>query len=323
MGHAASPPGTRLPLWGKGQPSRCRGGRGEVPGTLPPVIDVSLKALRAAAGIGVAGNFAGHLEQAGEAADFANVVPTASEAPKGIFPWFMPGREGFLGTFPVTHDVLELPDEPGVDLQIEPEVGVLVGLTYDEHGTVVGIAPQAAAAWNDCSIRREGARKISHKKNWGAASKGVAPRGFAVEDISAEGGLAGLRIASFMRRGGEVHAYGVDSQASGYSYAGSTLIDWMLERLANQQGADDTPLEPVGEYLRQAGRPGHALIGIGATRYTPFGESTYLVAGDESIVIVYDERETSPDQVAQGVAAGHEHALPRASVLVQRVTAAA
>ncbi len=323
MGHAASPPGTRLPLWGKGQPSRCRGGRGEVPGTLPPVIDVSLKALRAAAGIGVAGNFAGHLEQAGEAADFANVVPTASEAPKGIFPWFMPGREGFLGTFPVTHDVLELPDEPGVDLQIEPEVGVLVGLTYDEHGTVVGIAPQAAAAWNDCSIRREGTRKISHKKNWGPASKGVAARGFAVEDISAEGGLADLRIASFMRRGGEVHAYGVDSPARGYSYAGATLIDWMLDRLRHQVGADDTPLEPVGRYLDEAGRPDYALIGIGATRYTAFGECTYLIAGDESIVIVYDAAASSPDEVARAVAAGDEHALPRASVLVQHVASAA
>jgi hypothetical protein len=323
MGHAASPPGTRLPLWGKGQPSRCREARGEVPGTLSPVIDVSLTALRAAAGIGVAGNFAGHLEQAGEAADFANVVPTASEAPKGIFPWFMPGREGFLGTFPVTHDVLGLPDEPGVDLQIEPEVGVLVGLTYDEHGTVVGIAPQAAIAWNDCSIRREGTRKISHKKNWGPASKGVAARGFAVSDISADGGLATLRIASFMRRGGEVHPYGVDSPARGYSYAGATLIDWMLERLCNQEGADDTPLEPVGRYLDEAGRPDHALIGIGATRYTAFGECTYLVAGDESIVIVYDAAASSPDEVTRAVAAGDEHALPRASVLVQHVASAA
>ena len=294
-----------------------------MPGTLPRVVDFRLDDLRAAAGLGVAGNFAGHLEQAGEAADFANVVPTAAEAPKGMFPWFIPGREGFLGTFPVTHDVLEIPDDPGADLQIEPEVGVLVRLAYDDHGTVTGISPLAVAAWNDCSIRREGARKISHKKNWGAASKGVAPRGFAVEDISAEGGLAGLRIASFMRRGDEVHAYGVDSQASGYSYAGATLIDWMLGRLRHQVGADDTPLEPVGRYLDDAARPDHALIGIGATRYTPFGECTYLVAGDESIVIVYDEAESSPGGVARAVAAGDEHALPRASVLAQRVTAAA
>ena len=283
------------------------------------MIEIELHALAAAAGLGVAGNFAGHLEQAGEAADFANVVPTSAQAPKGIFPWFVPGRDGQLGVFPVTHDLLVLPHQPGVDLQIEPEVGLVARLDYDAHGRVVAITPQAVAAWNDCSIRREGARKISDKKNWGPASKGVAARGFEVDDIAPDGGLAPLRIASFMRRDGRAHECGVDSPAAGYSYAGATLIDWLIDRLANQQGSDDTPLEPVGEYLRQAGCPEQALIGIGATRYTPFGESTYLVAGDESIVIVYDQRQSSPQDVAAAVADGREQALPGASVLTQRV----
>ena len=221
--------------------------------------------------------------------------------------------------FPVTHDLLRLPDEPGVSLQIEPEAGVLARLSYDASGWVTAVAPEAVVAWNDCSIRREGARKISHKKNWGPASKGAAARGFAVHDIDAGGALAPLRIASFMRRDGRAHAYGVDSPARGYSYAGTALIDWMIDRLRNQEGADDTPLEPVGRYLDAAGRPDHALIGIGATRYTEFGESTYLVRGDVSIVIVYDERDSSPEAVAAAVADGTEDALPAASVLRQRV----
>jgi len=202
------------------------------------MIDVNLSGLRSVAGIGVAGNFAGHLEQAGEAADFANVVPTAAEAPKGIFPWYVPGRDDFLGVFPVTHDLLRLPDEPGVSLQIEPEAGVLARLSYNASGWVTAVAPEAVVAWNDCSIRREGARKISHKKNWGPASKGAAARGFAVHDIDAGGALAPLRIASFMRRDGRAHAYGVDSRARGYSYAGTVLIDWMIDRLRHQEGAD-------------------------------------------------------------------------------------
>ncbi len=283
------------------------------------MIVVNLSGLRSVAGIGVAGNFAGHLEQAGEAVDFANVVPTAAEAPKGIFPWYVPGRDDFLGVFPVTHDLLRLPDEPGVSLQIEPEAGVLARLSYDASGWVSAVAPEAVVAWNDCSIRREGARKISHKKNWGPASKGAAAHGFAVHDIDAGGALAPLRIASFMRRDGRAHAYGVDSPARGYSYAGTALIDWMIDRLRNQEGADDTPLEPVGRYLDAAGRPDHALIGIGATRYTDFGESTYLVRGDESVVIVYDERDSSPEAVSTAVADGTEDALPAASVLRQRV----
>ena len=39
-----------------------------------------------------------------------------------------------------------------------------------------------------------------------------------------------------------------------------------------------------------SGHPAHVLIGIGATRYTSYGESTYLQPGDEGIVRVYDTR---------------------------------
>ena len=42
-------------------------------------------------GLGVAGNFAGHLEQAGESADFVDVVVADQNAPKGIFPFYLPG----------------------------------------------------------------------------------------------------------------------------------------------------------------------------------------------------------------------------------------
>ena len=37
-------------------------------------------------GLGVAGNFAGHLEQAGEASDFVTVVVRDTSAPKALFP---------------------------------------------------------------------------------------------------------------------------------------------------------------------------------------------------------------------------------------------
>ena len=287
------------------------------------VIDVPLHDLRTAAGIGVAGNFAGHLEQAGEAADFVNVVAESAVAPKGIFPWHMPGRHGDLGVFPLSSDTVIWPvRDHEVDLQIEPEVGAICRLTYDTGGTVIGITPEVVAAFNDCSIRVAGAPKISQKKNWAPASKGLAARGFAVSDLEPTGGMATLRIACFMRRDGQVHEYGIDSPARGYSYAGTTLIDWIIERLANQQGSPDTPLEPVGQYLRDAGRPERAVIGIGATRYTGFGESNYLQPGDESIVIVYDERANTPTNVQAAVNAGNEGSLAEASLLRQVVRTA-
>lgn len=284
------------------------------------MIDVDLDELRRAFGFGVAGNFAGHLEQAGEAADFARVVPVAAEAPKGIFPWYRPGDEGFLGTFPLSVERLELPtaDVP-LNLQIEPELGVIVRMAYGAGGRVVGCRPTAAGAFNDCSIRRPGATKISEKKNWGVASKGLAARLFAIDDLEADGGLRGLRIASFLRRGDTVHEYGIDSAAADYSYAGARLIDWILDRLANQVGAPDTPLEPVGRQLCASGCPPQAVVGIGATRYTAFGESNFLLPGDESVVVVYDSAQHPSGEVSDAVRTGVERGLRAASVLTQRV----
>ena len=73
-------------------------------------------------GLGVAGNFAGHLEQAGEASDFVDVAVEDIAAPKGLFPFYVPGLRGHrLGEFPVSSDELRLAGE-GETLQIEPEI---------------------------------------------------------------------------------------------------------------------------------------------------------------------------------------------------------
>jgi len=44
-------------------------------------------------GFGVAGNFAGHLEQAGEAADFTQVKTENAIQPKAIFPFYVPSEK--------------------------------------------------------------------------------------------------------------------------------------------------------------------------------------------------------------------------------------
>jgi hypothetical protein len=51
-------------------------------------------------GFGVAGNFANHLVQAGEAADFVNVKVDDENAPKGIFSVYLPNDSSFLGINP-------------------------------------------------------------------------------------------------------------------------------------------------------------------------------------------------------------------------------
>ncbi len=100
---------------------------------------------------------------------------------------------------------------------------------------------------------------------------------------------------------GQERAYGVDSPLLGYSYYGEVLLDWIVERLAGQKGSPDTPLEDVGALMAAAGHPEHVLIGIGATRYTPLGESTFLQSGDEAVVRVYDTESDAVSELRQRV----------------------
>lgn len=265
------------------------------------MIEIDIEELRTWFGFGVAGNFAGHLEQAGEAVDFEKVASVGS-APKGIFPWYAPGVDGQLGEFPLSQDTIMLPvsDEP-LNLQIEPEVGLACTVRWNGD-TVASLEPFALGAFNDCSIRRPGARKISDKKNWGPASKGVARQFFDISDLTPDGPTATLRLVCYLHGAdGQEREYGVDSPLLGYSYYGEVLLDWITERLANQKGSEDTPLEDVGALMVAAGRPEHVLIGIGATKYTAVGESTYLTAGDEAIVRVYDTATDAASELRQTV----------------------
>jgi hypothetical protein len=286
------------------------------------MIDLPASSLTDCFGLGVAGNFAGHLEQAGEAADFSG-VDAPHTAPKGIFPWYLPGNVGFLGTFPLSSDTIVLPESvTPLNLQIEPEAGVLCAIEYDSDRAPVALHPRALAAFNDCSIRRDGAKKISEKKNWGVDSQGVASRAFEISELDPDGVTADLRLACFLRRDGVTHAYGVDSPLPGYSYYGDELLDWIIERINKQTGGDDSPLEPVAIYLAASGSPERVLIGIGATRYTAFGETNFLRAGDESVVVVYDSTVNDPKSVETAIAERFDDDLKSASVLVQTVRAA-
>ena len=82
------------------------------------------------------------------------------------------------------------------------------------------------------------------------------------------------------------------------------LLDWIVDRLANQKGSADTPLEDVGALMVACGRPEHALVGIGSTRYTPLGESTFLRAGDDAIIRVYDTASDAASELRQTVRVG-------------------
>jgi hypothetical protein len=267
-------------------------------------------------GIGVAGNFTGHLEQAGESADFVGVVSAEEDAPKGIFPFYLPAHPtSHLATYPLSSCEIDMPNEHD-NIQAEPEVAVVCDVVYD-NGKVAELKPKLFGAYNDCSIRREGARKISDKKNWGANSKGIAGKLLKVDSFHRGGVMDGYRIACYLKRGGELHAYGIDSAVSSYSYFHDKLLEWIVDRINNQK--DGGPLENVGELIRECGYPGEMIMSIGATRYTEFGERGYLQKGDEVFVVLYPSEVYGEDEIREMVTQGKTEA-DGLSVLHQIVT---
>jgi hypothetical protein len=285
---------------------------------------------KAAIGLGVAGNFAGHLEQAGEASDFKDLAIEDPRAPKGVFPFYVPGSgivpdndtapsngagSHFLQQYPISSDRIRL-GCVSENHQVEPEVSLLCELRY-EDGCVVDILPREAMAHNDCSIRREGAKKISEKKNWGEASKGTAEQSIPIDQFSAGGILDHFRLTSYLIRNGELHAYGADSAVSSYSYMYGELIEWLIDRLNDQ--TDEGPLEDIAQWLNVAGHPTEALISIGATRYTHYGETTFLEPGDRSTVALYDQRQFDEETIRQIARSGDASERSGLSLLSQKV----
>jgi hypothetical protein len=237
-----------------------------------------------AIGLGVAGNFAHHLEQAGELKDFQNVVTTEANAPKGIFPFYLPCSDKFLGIYPISSDILSLPDFEA-NAQMEPEIAVLFEIVYDINMQVTDLIAQKFTVFNDCTIRKEGADKISHKKSWGKNSKGISKDWIAIDQFEEGGVMDAYHLVSFVKREGVVYPYGVDTPLLGYAYFYTKLKVWLIEKMNTQE--DFGPLENIANHLKDTGYPKQALISIGATAYAAFGEKNYLARGDEVYVIAY------------------------------------
>ncbi len=265
-------------------------------------------------GLGIAGNFALHLEQAGELEDFKDVITEDPNGPKGMFPFYVPGFDNQLGIFPLSDDTIILP-EGDVNVQAEPELGLVCDITYAD-GKVATITPKQFGAYNDCSIRKEGAKKISEKKNWGPASKGLSSTLIDIDKFEEGSMLDHWRICSFVRNNEMMMRYGEDVELSGYSFFYQKLMDWMTKQINSQ--VDHGPLEPLIEYIEKAGYPEKVVISIGATRYTPYGEKTFLQEGDEVIVVVYDNDIYCKNPIMM-MAQNGELDAPGVSALVQKV----
>lgn len=242
--------------------------------------------------LGVAGNFAHHLEQAGELEDFKNVVTVEADAPKGIFPFYLPGSDSFLGLYSIGTDTLMLPAYEA-NAQVEPEIAILFDIIYNDKMEVSDLNATQFTTFNDCTIRKEGAKKISEKKSWGPNSKGIGSRWIDIDSFEEGGVMDNYHLCSFVKRDDVIHPYGVDAPLLGYSYFYTKLKEWIIDKMNRQE--DVGPLENIAEHLQRCHYPKQTLISIGATAYAEFGEKNYLESGDEVYVIAYDKYNDEAD----------------------------
>ena len=274
-------------------------------------------------GFGIAGNFALHLSQAGELEDFQNIITEDDAAPKGIFPFYLPCKKedtterphAMLSTYPLSCESLALPNTTE-NVQAEPEVALICELTYAEDGSVATITPRSFGAYNDASIRVAGAEKISDKKNWGKNTKGIAKELLPIAIFEEGGVMDSYSICSYLRRDGKLEAYGENIALKGYSYFHQKLLNWITKQINTQ--SDFGPLEDIKAYIKACNNPKNLIISIGATRYTPYGESTFLQSGDEVLVVVYNHNRYTLEDIKIALQT-KEYEKPEVSILAQKV----
>ncbi len=246
-------------------------------------------------GMGIAGNFANHLEQAGEANDFKNIQSDEQGAPKGIFPFYVPNHQR-LGRYCFDNQYLILPSDTTFNVQAEPEVALECEVIYEDH-LVKDLIPKFFMAFNDSSVRNDkNAKKISEKKNFSEGSKAVGNK-IAIDQFSAGGICDSYSIVSFVKFDQTLHLYGKCSPLTTYSYFYEKLIEWTKRKLNTQE--DVFVLENLRDILKQNNYPNRLILAIGATCYTEIGEKRFLEEGDEVFIIVFNHHRFSLEQVKE------------------------
>lgn len=247
------------------------------------LFNLTQQQLQALPVFGLIGNFADHLAQAGEDANFAN-FPNATaqaDAPKGIFPIYLPNHPSFLGTYPLSHDKLVANFNQPQTIQAEAELCMLFDIEYQAQ-QIQQLQPVGFTAFNDCSIRNSDTGKLSKKKNWGTDSTGVSETWIACRDFVPGQPLDHYQLSSWIRREGQWQAYGEQSPVTSYQYFHQTLQQWILDTF-NQQ-TDVGPVENLQQLLAETGYPKQMIVAFGATRYRLLGEASYLRPNDEVLI---------------------------------------
>ena len=86
---------------------------------------MQLNDLKDYLGFAVAGNFAGHLGEAGEADEFSVIQTEEKDAPKGLFPFYIKGHNSFLSTYPISDKTISTHNREEQSLKAETYRGII------------------------------------------------------------------------------------------------------------------------------------------------------------------------------------------------------
>lgn len=251
--------------------------------------------------MGVAGNTPGHLEQVGETEDFKQIDVAGINDPKCIFPIYTPNISNEITSiYPLSANLIKLPLTG--EVQMEPEVALICDVDY-EGEFIKSITPRAACAFNDCSIRiPDGEEKISRRKNWGVASKGISNSSIKLSKFATGGDFDNYRLCAFLKRDGVLHEYAIDSAVTSYTFFNEKLLNWIVNTLNTQK--DFRNVDDMLRLIAGAGKPEVFVISIGAIEYTKFGEHGFLKAGDEGVIALYDCRTHTKSDIEKRINSG-------------------
>ncbi len=256
--------------------------------------------MREYLGLGVIGNFANHLEQAGEASCFTNTITSEECAPKGIFPFYVPNNSTFLGRYCFDNTKIIMPNIEHLALQAEPEMAIECHITYNDN-KITNIQPISFMAFNDASIRNNTCGKLSEKKNFSTASKGYGQK-IQIDTFDIGGICDKYALTSFVIINDEIHQYGDNTALTNYSYFYQKLITWLINQINTQQ--DCGALENISTIIANANFPTKTIIAIGATSYTEIGQKRYLKENDEICIVAYDSTQYTHSQIQEMIQRG-------------------
>ncbi|GEA61106.1 DUF5718 family protein [Vibrio comitans] len=265
-------------------------------------------------GFGIAGNSAGHLDQTGEIT--ALEVSDENDKPRALFPVYIPDvRESYLSVVPYSQNTLLLPDDVNARVQMEPELAVRFSVHKPSHDHAIQLTPHAMTVANDATYRNCDARKLAQKKNWGEASKGLASKEITLERF--DSGLEHLRLCGFHCSGGTWRMTGKDTALTEYTVFYDDLTQWINQQIVIQR--EEGALHDVQELIKASDYSNDIYVMVGAVRYTEYGETHNLQAGDETAVILYDSRTNSLQQIQAELEQHGQCVGERVISLIQRV----